>query len=43
METAREIANKSPEAMRAAKRLLNDAVAIDAAHGLLAESRSSRS
>ncbi len=37
METAREIANKSPEAVRAAKRLLNDAVATDAAHGLLAE------
>ena len=39
METAREIANKSPEAVRAAKRLLNDAVATDAAHGLLAESQ----
>jgi enoyl-CoA hydratase/carnithine racemase len=39
METAREIANKSPDAVRAAKRLLNDAVATDAAHGLLAESQ----
>ena len=39
METAREVANKSPHAVRAAKRLLNDAVATDAAHGLLAESR----
>jgi enoyl-CoA hydratase/carnithine racemase len=39
METAKEIANKSPDAVRAAKRLLNDAVATDAAHGLLAESQ----
>ena len=39
LETAREIANKSPDAVRAAKRLLNDAVAVDAAHGLLAESQ----
>ena len=39
METAKEIANKSPDAVRAAKRLLNDAVAVDAAHGLLAESQ----
>ncbi len=31
LETAREIANKSPDAMRAAKRLLNAAVATDAA------------
>ena len=37
-ETAREIANKSPDAVRAAKRLLNDAVAVDAANGLMAES-----
>jgi enoyl-CoA hydratase/carnithine racemase len=37
-ETAREIANKSPDAIRAAKRLLNDAVAVDAARGLMAES-----
>ena len=36
-ETAREIAGKSPDAMRAAKRLLNLAVAIDAASGLMAE------
>ena len=39
METAKEIANKSPDAVRAAKRLLNDAVAVDAAHGLLSESQ----
>jgi len=38
METAKEIANKSPDAVRAAKRLLNDAVAVDAATGLMAES-----
>jgi enoyl-CoA hydratase/carnithine racemase len=38
LETAREIANKSPDAIRAAKRILNDAVAVDAASGLLAES-----
>ncbi len=38
METAKEIANKSPDAVRAAKRLLNDAVAVDAAAGLMAES-----
>jgi enoyl-CoA hydratase/carnithine racemase len=37
-ETAREIAGKSPDAMRAAKRLLNLAVATDAKSGLLAES-----
>ena len=37
-ETAREIANKSPDAIRAAKRLLNDAVTVDAATGLMAES-----
>ena len=37
-ETAREIASKSPDAVRAAKRLLNDAVASDAAAGLMAES-----
>ena len=37
-ETAREIAGKSPDAMRAAKRLLNLAVATDARSGLLAES-----
>ena len=38
LETAREIAGKSPDAMRAAKRLLNAAVATDAKAGLLAES-----
>ena len=38
LETAKEIANKSPDAVRAAKRILNDAVAVDAASGLMAES-----
>ena len=38
LETAKEIAAKSPDAIRAAKRLLNDAVAVDAATGLMAES-----
>jgi len=38
LETAREIAAKSPDAVRAAKRILNDAVAVDAATGLMAES-----
>jgi enoyl-CoA hydratase/carnithine racemase len=38
METAKEIAGKSPDAVRAAKRLLNAAVASDAATGLMAES-----
>jgi enoyl-CoA hydratase/carnithine racemase len=38
LETAKEIANKSPDAVRAAKRILNDAVAVDAAAGLMAES-----
>ena len=37
LETAREIAGKSPDAMRAAKRLLNLAVAADAKSGLMAE------
>ncbi|MEK7688162.1 MAG: enoyl-CoA hydratase-related protein, partial [Pseudomonadota bacterium] len=37
-ETAREIASKSPDAMRANKRLLNAAVATDAASGLMMES-----
>ncbi|HYC66300.1 MAG TPA: enoyl-CoA hydratase-related protein [Reyranellaceae bacterium] len=37
-ETAREIADKNPEAIRANKRLLNGAVAVDAAAGLMAES-----
>ena len=39
LATAREIAARSPEAIRAAKRLLNLAVATDAANGLMAESR----
>jgi enoyl-CoA hydratase/carnithine racemase len=38
LETAREIASKSPDAMRANKRLLNAAVATDAASGLMMES-----
>ena len=38
LETAKEIAAKSPDAIRAAKRILNDAVEVDAAAGLLAES-----
>jgi enoyl-CoA hydratase/carnithine racemase len=38
LETAGEIADKSPDAIRAAKRLLNLAVASDAATGLMAES-----
>ncbi len=38
LETAREIAGKSPHAIRAAKRLLNLAVATDAGTGLTAES-----
>jgi enoyl-CoA hydratase/carnithine racemase len=38
LETAKEIAAKSPDAIRAAKRLLNDAVAVDAATGLMQES-----
>ena len=38
VETAREIAAKSPDAVRAAKRLLNLAVATDAKAGLMAES-----
>jgi enoyl-CoA hydratase/carnithine racemase len=37
MATAREIAARSPDAIRAAKRLLNLAVACDAAAGLAAE------
>ena len=36
-ETAREIASRSPDAIRAAKRLLNLAVVCDAATGLAAE------
>ncbi len=38
VETAKEIAAKSPDAIRAAKRLLNDAVAVEAAKGLMDES-----
>jgi enoyl-CoA hydratase/carnithine racemase len=38
LETAREIADKSPDAIRADKRLLNAAAAVDAAAGLMAES-----
>jgi enoyl-CoA hydratase/carnithine racemase len=38
LETAKEIAAKSPDAIRAAKRLLNLAVATDAKSGLMAES-----
>jgi enoyl-CoA hydratase/carnithine racemase len=38
LETAKEIAAKSPDAIRAAKRLLNLAVATDARNGLMAES-----
>jgi len=38
LETAKEIAAKSPDAIRAAKRLLNLAVASDAKSGLMAES-----
>ena len=38
LEVAAEIAGKSPDAIRANKRLLNDAVAVDAAAGLMAES-----
>ena len=37
MATAREIATRSPDAIRAAKRLLNLAVACDAGTGLAAE------
>jgi len=38
VETAHEIAGRSPDAVRAAKRLLNGAVASDAGAGLMAES-----
>ncbi len=38
LETAREIAGRSPDAVRAAKRLLNAAVVSDPASGLLQES-----
>ena len=39
LDTAREIAGRNPEAIRAAKRMLNDAPYVDAAAGLLHESR----
>lgn len=39
LETAREIAGKSPDAVRAAKRLLNAAVTSEPGAGLLAESQ----
>ncbi len=39
LDYAREIANKNPDAIRAAKRLLNLAVATDARTGLMAESK----
>ena len=38
LATAREIASKSPDAVRAAKRILNDAVQVDAKTGLTQES-----
>jgi enoyl-CoA hydratase/carnithine racemase len=38
LQTAREIAGRNPDAIRAAKRLLNDASHVDAAAGLMAES-----
>ncbi|WP_020697898.1 crotonase/enoyl-CoA hydratase family protein [Reyranella massiliensis] len=38
LEAAKEIASKSPDAIRANKRLLNAAVAVDAAAGLMMES-----
>jgi len=42
LQTAREIASRSPDAIRAAKRLLNLAVACDAATGLAAETEAQR-
>ena len=42
MATAREIASRSPDAIRAAKRLLNLAVAYDANTGLAAETAEQR-
>lgn len=38
LETAREIATRSPDAVRAAKRLLNNASSLSVADGLMAES-----
>ena len=37
-DVTEKVADKSPDAIRADKRLLNDAVAVDAAAGLMAES-----
>jgi enoyl-CoA hydratase/carnithine racemase len=42
LETARQIAERSPDAIRACKRLLNMAVACDAAAGLLAETEAQK-
>ena len=39
METARTIAGRNPDAIRADKQLLNDCLYLDAAEGLLLESR----
>jgi enoyl-CoA hydratase/carnithine racemase len=39
LETAQQIANRNPDAIRASKRLLNDASVISPAEGLLMESR----
>ena len=39
LATARQIANRNPDAIRAAKRLLNQANVISPAEGLLMESR----
>jgi enoyl-CoA hydratase/carnithine racemase len=39
LAAARDIAAKNPDAIRAAKRLLNAAVAVDAAEGLMRESQ----
>jgi enoyl-CoA hydratase/carnithine racemase len=39
LATAREIAQKNPDAIRAAKRLLNAAPLVSAEEGLMAESR----
>ena len=39
METAREIASKSPDAIRAIKRLLNDSVQSTLADGLQLEAK----
>ena len=39
LETAQQIANRNPDAIRAAKRLLNEASVISPAEGLLMESK----